>query len=128
MTAATTLRVDLDETEISQVEIGQAVRITLDAFPDQKLEGRVSDIDFLGDNTRVSCSTRSRVELSPTALAINRSNDRGGGDIVVDNKANVLLVPNRALRRDLRPASALRCWRTTCPQRLRQDGRVEQRV
>lgn len=93
------ISVSIDETEIGQVEMGQNVRITLDAFPEEELGGHVSKIDLVGSNAQGIVTYGVEIELSPTELAI-KPLMTAAIDIVVEELADVLVVPNRALRRD----------------------------
>lgn len=43
-TTAYLLKVQVDEIDISRIQIGQPVAVTLDAFPDEELKGEVTDI------------------------------------------------------------------------------------
>ncbi len=90
---------DIDETEISKLEVGSQARITLDAFPDQELGGRVSRISLAGRNAQGIVSYGVRIELSPPDLPV-RPLMTAAISVVVARKENSLLVPNRAMRRD----------------------------
>jgi len=91
--------VSIDETEISQVAVGQKVLITLDAFPDHELEGRVSKVSLLGSSSQGIVNYNVRIDLSPTELPI-KPLMTAAINIIVERKDSVLLVPNRALKRD----------------------------
>ncbi|MHB1294060.1 MAG: efflux RND transporter periplasmic adaptor subunit [Anaerolineae bacterium] len=91
--------VDIDETEISAVQVGQQVAVTLDAFPDESFEGRVAGIESVGNNAQGIVTYGVRIELSPTDLPV-RPLMTSAVTIVVAQKDDVLLVPNRAIRRD----------------------------
>jgi len=91
--------VNIDETEISKVTIGQKVLITLDAFPDRELEGRVSKVSLLGSSAQGIVNYSVRIDLNPTDLPI-KPLMTAVINIIVERKDNVLLVPNRALKRD----------------------------
>jgi HlyD family secretion protein len=93
------ISVDIDETEITQVHAGQAVRVELDAFPAQEIEGTVSRIDPLGASSQGLVNYRVRVDVSPSELPI-RQLMTASIRIVVAEKQNVLVVPNRAIKRD----------------------------
>lgn len=93
------INVDIDETEISQVKIGQPVKIELDAFPDEEIEGTVSRIDPLGTSAQGLVNYAVRVDLPANGLPV-RSLMTAAIRIVVAEKQNVLVVPNRAIRRD----------------------------
>lgn len=89
----------IDETDIGRVQLAQDVTITLDAFPDVRLSGRVTRVDPLGRVTQgvVSYDVQVRVLSNEVAL---RPNMTAIVDIVVDRKEGVLVVPNRAVRRE----------------------------
>ncbi len=89
----------IDETDIGQVQLGQDATITLDAFPDVSLSGRVTRVDPLGQVTQgvVSYDVQVRVLSNEVPL---RPNMTAIVDIVVDRKEGVLVVPNRAIRRE----------------------------
>lgn len=87
----------VDEADIGQVREGQAVRFTVDAFPDQSYEGVVTQVRALptSENNVVAYTvvveaenTRARLMPGMTANA----------DIILSRQENVLLVPSSALR------------------------------
>jgi len=89
----------VDETEIGQVDVGQEARVTLDAYPDQTIDGHVTRVDLVGTVNQAIVTYEVAIVLEPTDLAI-RPMMTAAADIVVDRKDDVLLVPVRALRRD----------------------------
>jgi HlyD family secretion protein len=89
----------IDENDIGSVQIGQDAEIALDAFPDRALPGRVSRIDPLGQVTQGVVSYDVRVLVLSSEVPL-RPNMTALVDIVVDRKQSVLLVPNRAVRRE----------------------------
>lgn len=91
--------VNIDETEVGRLAIGQKARITLDAFPDEVVTGRVSKISLTGSSTQGLVTYAVTVALDPTTLPI-RPMMTASVNIIVDSKARALLVSNRALRRD----------------------------
>jgi len=93
------LNVSVDETEIGQIRVGQPVRIYLDAFPDDKVTGRVSQISLIGKNVQGLIMYDVRIDLDPTELEL-RPMMTGEAEIITNVKTDALLVPNRALRRD----------------------------
>ena len=93
------INVDIDETEISQIKAGQPVKIQLDAFPDENLEGTVSRIDPVGASAQGIVNYTVRVDLPSTELPV-RSLMTASIRIVVAEKQAVLVVPNRAIKRD----------------------------
>jgi HlyD family secretion protein len=99
LTDLTGYHVDLyvDETEIGQVQVGQPVVITPDAFPDEEIEGEVTAIKSIGTVSSGIVTYEVRVEIAPTEVPI-RSDMTASATVVVEEKENVLLIPNRAIR------------------------------
>ena len=89
----------VDETDISQVEVGQEVDITLDALPGEKLSGRVTRIDPAGTIVQGIVNYGVSIEISSPDLPI-KPDMTADADIVVARKEAVLLVPNRGIGRD----------------------------
>jgi HlyD family secretion protein len=88
--------VEVDEADIGRVQVGQAVQLTLDAFPDQSLTGHVAAIATQATLGTGVVSYQVTIETDATKLPL-----RGGmtvsADIVTDHRDDVLLVPNRAI-------------------------------
>ena len=91
--------VDIDEASIGQVQVGQKAEITLDAFPDKTLGGRVTHIDPVGTLSQGLVNYHVTVQLDPTDLPV-KADMTASVNIVIARKPNVVLVPNRAVRRD----------------------------
>jgi HlyD family secretion protein len=91
--------VNVDETEISQLALGQKARITLDAFPDKQFEGKLIRINFLGSSVQGIVNYIVRVEMSPTDLPV-KPLMTAAVNIVVNHKDGAMLVPSRAIKRD----------------------------
>lgn len=92
-----TFDISIDELDISQIEIGQAVSITADAVPGRTFEGEVSNISIVG-------SAYQGVTSYPVTVTIDNTEE---GDlipgmnveakIIVDSAENVLRVPVSAV-------------------------------
>ncbi|MBM3188619.1 MAG: efflux RND transporter periplasmic adaptor subunit [Chloroflexi bacterium] len=93
------INVYIDEIEIARLKVGQTAHITLDAFPDRDVEGRVASIDLVGNNTQGIVTYGVRIDLGNPAADV-RPLMTTAVEIVVERKDDALLVPNRALRRD----------------------------
>jgi HlyD family secretion protein len=91
--------VAIDETEIGLVAPGQEAAVTLDAYPDATLRGRIAQVDLVGTLTQGIVTYDVTVTLEPTDLDL-RPMMTAAVDIVVDRKEDALLVPARALLRD----------------------------
>ena len=89
--------ITVDEADIGDVQEGQAVRFTVDAFPGEDFEGKVVQLRKLGIATSGVVSYTVMVEAS---------NPRGrllpgmtaNAEIIIERKDDVLRVPNAALR------------------------------
>jgi multidrug efflux pump subunit AcrA (membrane-fusion protein) len=79
--------------------VGQDALITLDAFPDVEQKGRVSRVEPLGQVTQGVVSYAVRVTVTSSEVPL-RPNMTALVDIVVDRKEGVLVVPNRAIKRE----------------------------
>ena len=97
------VKITVDEADIGQVREGQAVKFTVDAFPDDTFEGLVTQV-------------RKQPETSSNVVAyivLAEAENPGGkllpgmtanADIVVERRLNVMKVPAAALR--WKPADA----------------------
>ncbi len=93
------IMVSIDEVEIGSIGYDYPVHITLDAFPGQQISGRVSRIGVTGTDVQGIVVYPVRIDLDQNDLAI-RPRMTAAVDIVVAQRDDALLVPNRALRRD----------------------------
>ena len=84
---------EVDEEDIAEVAVGQAVVIHADAFAEQVFDGRVSEITPAGNAT--TRSFRVRIGLAAdTPLRVGMTTD---ANIIIGRRENVLLVPATAL-------------------------------
>ncbi len=93
---------NVDEVDISKAKIGQSVRITLDAYPDVTLEGKVTSINFSASDTPVGGTVFPvKVEIISTDdldLLLGMTADI---EIVFATYEDVIVVPTEAVvRRD----------------------------
>lgn len=89
----------IDETDIPHVAVGQEARISLDAFPGVSFTGIVATVAPVGTVSQGVVNYMARVDLvSPTEMV--RPDMTAIVDIIVARKQGVLVVPNRAIRRD----------------------------
>jgi HlyD family secretion protein len=93
------VEVSVDEIDVGQVEIGQEVRITLDAYPDEELPGHVDYISPGATEDLGAVSYRVRVCLDLASLP-PRSGMTANITIVTERRDNVLLVPSRTISVD----------------------------
>ncbi|WP_135211282.1 efflux RND transporter periplasmic adaptor subunit [Vitreimonas flagellata] len=93
--------ITVDEADIGDVREGQSVRFTVDAFPDREFEGRVSQVRQQGvaESGVVSYTVVVEADNPGRQLLPGMT---ANAEIVLEQRENVLRVPNTALR--FRPA------------------------
>lgn len=95
--------ITVDEADIGDVREGQSVRFTVDAFPDREFEGRVSQVRQQGvaESGVVSYTVVVEADNPGRQLLPGMT---ANAEIVLEQRENVLRLPNTALR--FRPADA----------------------
>jgi len=85
---------EVNEEDIPRVKIGQVVLFRTDAFPDQRLEGKISEITPMGDVTaktfRIKAALPDDTPLKP-GMSVE-------ANIITREKANALLIPADAVQ------------------------------
>jgi HlyD family secretion protein len=87
----------VDESDIGQVKVGQAVNFSVDAFPDRQFKGVV-------DQVRLAATTTSNVVTYPVVVTVDNSDGTllpgltVNAEIEVSKRAGVLKVANAVLR------------------------------
>ena len=87
----------VDESDIGQVKVGQAVSFSADAFPDRQFKGVV-------DQVRLSATTSNNVVTYPVVVTVDNSDGTllpgltVNAEIEVSKLGNVLKLANAALR------------------------------
>jgi len=87
----------VDETDIAQVELNQQVDITLDAYPDEIFEGRVTKID-------PQTVVEQNVTTIPVTVEIDSPDARlkpgmnATCDFIIERREDVLTVPTEAVK------------------------------
>ncbi len=92
------INVTIDETDIGKVAVGQPVTVTLDAYPNEKLTGRVDTIAPAATNIGGIVFYGVKVKLDPTDKVAVRDGMTASVLIVTDSIPDALLIPNWALR------------------------------
>ena len=97
------IKLNVDELDIGQVEVGQTALITVDALNDAQLTGVVARIAPVANSTPVGGSTIVTYEviinLDPTDLPL-RSGMTATVAIVTDKAEDVIVIPNRVMHLD----------------------------
>lgn len=91
------VQANLPEVDAVQVKAGQRAEITLDALSTQVLGGRVAKIALVGTVTQGVVNYPVTIDLDPTDLPV-KPGMTASVSIIVDERTNVLMVPNRAVR------------------------------
>ncbi len=89
----------VDETDISQVHVGQRVDVKVDAYPNDPVEGKVIRVD-------PQAKLDQNVTMVPVTVELKRTDARfkpamnAECDFVVAEARHVLMVPNEAIREE----------------------------
>lgn len=104
------VNIHLDETDVARIKVGYPVAITLDAFSDVEISGRV-------ENIAPVAIVQSGVVLYPVTIQLDgmadlplRSGMTANVSILVENRDKTLLVPLRAIETEGEQAYI---WRVT---------------
>ena len=93
------VKAEIDETDIGRVRVGQASLISLDAYPEVEVTGRVSHISY--ESKVISNVTMYEVDILPNRVpGVFRSGMSANISIVEETREDVLLLPVEAVRRD----------------------------
>jgi HlyD family secretion protein len=87
---------DVDEADIGKASCGQRVRTKVESFPSDSFEGIVKRIDPMGKELNNVTTFEVRVTISNPQGKL-RANMTANAEIVLEEKKNVLLVPEAAL-------------------------------
>ena len=89
----------VDEADIGKVYLGQAARIVVESFKDKKFTGKVTKISPLGQEKDNVTSFEVRVSIQNSTGEL-RANMSANAEIILEEKHNVLLIPEGALLYD----------------------------
>ncbi len=89
----------LDETDVVNVAAGQRVEILVDALPDAVVTGVVERVAFTPVRIGQLVTYTVRIRLDPTDAPI-RAGMSVTANIIIDQRPEVMLVPNRFIRID----------------------------
>lgn len=93
------IKAQADETDVGKVKIGQAAIISLDAYPQIKMEGTVDHISY--ESKIVSNVTIYEVDVVPKKVPeVFRSGMSANVNIIQAKRENVLLIPLEAVKQD----------------------------
>jgi len=89
--------VDLSEIDVVKVNPDQKATLVLDAFPEKTFTGKVLSIDTAGKVSSGVTTYPTTILFDPTEIKIY-ANMSITANIILDSKADVLLVPNSAIQ------------------------------
>lgn len=87
---------DVDEADIGKASSGQRVRTKVESFPNESFEGVVKRIDPMGKELNNVTTFEVRVTISNPQGKL-RANMTANAEIVLEERKDVLLVPEAAL-------------------------------
>lgn len=110
----------IDETDIVSVQVGQRVRLTIDALPEEQVTGVVTRIAYtpLRVGQLVTYTTRIQLDATDAPLRVGMSVT---AEIIVKERPDVVLVRNRFIRIDRITGDAFVTLQTA-------EGRLEERM
>jgi HlyD family secretion protein len=91
------LNAAVDEADVGQVQAGQAAQFTVDAFPQRRFDAVIEQIRYAPETVDGVVTYETVLAVDNTDLIL-RPGMTATVDIRVDQRADVLLVPNAALR------------------------------
>jgi len=93
------VQAQVDETDIGKVRLGQTAIVSLDAYPETKVQATIDHIAY--ESTIVNNVTIYEVDILPQQVPqVFRSGMSATIDIIEQRKANVLLIPREAAKWD----------------------------
>lgn len=90
---------EVDETDIAKVQVGQSVKITLDAYPDQTIDTSIGEILPVAITTETGATVYEATAIIPgnNTFYIGMN---GQAQIIVEEKTNALVIPADAITDD----------------------------
>jgi len=90
------VRGKVDQADIGKVYLGQPTRITVESFRDRKFEGKVYQISPLGVEKDNVTTFEVKVSIANPGREL-KANMSANAEIILEEKPNVLLVPEAAI-------------------------------
>ncbi|MFH1339437.1 MAG: efflux RND transporter periplasmic adaptor subunit [Candidatus Omnitrophota bacterium] len=93
------VKAQVDETDIGKIKLAQAATVSLDAYPQIKVEAAVDHISY--ESKIVNNVTIYEVDILPESVpGVFRSGMSANVDIIEESKENILLIPLEAVKQD----------------------------
>ncbi len=94
------LIVELDEIDVPEVKLNHKTIISIDALPDIPLEGKVIVIYPLPKTEGGVVLYNVKISLDATEVSGLKIGMSADADIIINERSNILLVPDRAIKQD----------------------------
>jgi HlyD family secretion protein len=91
------VKADIDELDVGRVSVGQAVTVTLDAYPGVKLHGTIEKLAPGATQKQGSTVYQATIDFTGAEGVVSREGMAASVDVTAQRKDDVLLVPNRAI-------------------------------
>ncbi len=91
------IKLNIDETDIASIKLGQEVTLNLDAYPDLNFNAQVAEVASTATTIQGVVNYVVSVALKPDQVPA-KIGMTANANIVISKKDNVLLVPNQAIR------------------------------
>lgn len=93
------IKAQADETDVGKIKTSQSAIISLDAYPNIKVKGKVDHISY--ESKVISNVTMYEVDILPEKVPrVFRSGMSANVDIIEKDKDNILLIPLEAVKQD----------------------------
>jgi HlyD family secretion protein len=90
----------IDEIDVAMVKVGQAANITLDALPDEEINGRVTFISLVSTVRAGVVSYETTITLENPVAGL-KDNMSATAKVTIERHDDVLLIPDKAIRGSL---------------------------
>src|SRR5262245_24605971 len=100
--AAMQVRVKVNQADVHLLQVGQAARISLDAYPELQFRGRVEQVTPVGTTSMLTTRVRNFVAI----VSVEGNHPRllpdlsAAIDVELERQDNVIVVPRDAVRRE----------------------------
>ena len=94
------LSAQLDEIDVAEVKLGQRAVISVDALPDKQLEGAVTLVSSVPNIEAGLVQYEVKISLDVPQDLDLKIGMSATADITIQQRSNVLLIPERAIERD----------------------------
>lgn len=88
---------DLDETDISKVEVGQKVELELDAYPDEIMTSEISSISYAPKETTAGTTYEIKIKIPESFMSRLRLGLNGTATVIREEKAGIPSLPISAI-------------------------------